>query len=85
MGGMDTELVRATGEREEINKHRAIWAKFAHFIAGNSRFAMFDIHHLTRTVIGIREKREGDDLGFVIWDLGFGQRMASYRLKTSRR
>ena len=69
MGGMDTELVRATGEGEEINKHRAIRAKFAHFIAGNSRFAMLDIHHLTRTVIGVREKREGDELGFVICDL----------------
>ena len=61
MGGMDTELVRATGEGEEINKHRAILAKCAHFIAGDSRFAMFDIHHLARTVIGIREKWEGDD------------------------
>lgn len=68
MGGMDTELVRATGEREEINKHRAIRAKFADFTAGDSRFAMFDIHHLARTVIGIREEREGDDLGLVIFD-----------------
>ena len=61
MGGMDTELVRATGEREEIDEYCAIGSKFAHFIAGDSRFAMFDIHHLTRTVIGVREKRKGDD------------------------
>ena len=68
MGGVDTKLVRATGEREEINKHRAIRAKFADFTAGDSRFAMFDIHHLARTVIGIREEREGDDLGLVIFE-----------------
>ena len=61
MRGMHTELVRTTGEREEINEVSTILPLFTDGITRDSRFAMFPVHHLTRPVVGVWQERKGDE------------------------
>ena len=58
MRGMDTQLVRSTGERIEIHEERAVGTLFANMIARDSGLAMRPIYHLPRSVIGIRQERK---------------------------
>lgn len=58
MRGMDTQLVRSTGERIEIDDERAVGTLFANMIARDSGLAMRPIYHLPRSVIGIRQERK---------------------------
>ena len=53
MSGVNTQLVRPTGERKEIHEHRATRSAFAYHIARDSRFAVLPIYHLPRPVIRI--------------------------------
>ena len=57
MSGMDAQLVRTTGERIEIDEEGAIGTVFANMIARDSRFAMFETNHLSRSVVRIRQER----------------------------
>ena len=56
MGGVDAELVGAAGKRKEIDQNSAIRAIFPYFITRNGRFAVLEVHHLSRTVVGIGQE-----------------------------
>ena len=60
VGGVNAELVRAAGQGEEVDEPGAVGALFAQHKACDSRFAVFVVDHLARTVKRIREKGKAD-------------------------
>ena len=58
MSGMDTELVGSPGERKEIHEDRTIVSALADMIARDGGLAVLPIHHLSRSVVWIRQKRQ---------------------------
>ena len=62
VSGMDAELVRATGKREEIDEKDAVRTVLTNDITGYGRLAMHKIHHLPRTIVRIRQKGKGESI-----------------------
>lgn len=58
VGGMDAELVGASGEGEKIHEDRAVRPTLADEKTSESRLAMLHMDHLSGTVVGVGEERQ---------------------------
>ena len=59
MSRMYAQLMRATRTRKEIYKNRAVGSNLSNAVVCDGRFAMLNIHSLSRPIEGITAERKG--------------------------
>ena len=59
MSRMYAQLMRATRTRKEIYKNRAVCSNLPNAVVCDGRFAMLNIHSLSRPIEGITAERKG--------------------------
>ena len=59
MSCMYAQLMRTTRTRKEIYKNRAVCSNLSNAVVCDGRFAMLNIHSLSRSIEGITAERKG--------------------------